>query len=144
MTARTTRRALQALGLGGLLFVAGVLVMFWATREEGPWILGIGPIRPPATITGEWHMAEWWADRIGLTLCFGALVFAAAFLAIARLGEKRPHMARCHECGYDLTGLTKPLCPECGHCVAPGALEPRRWKRDEAFWSDTPSERTET
>jgi len=43
--------------------------------------------------------------------------------------ELRPHFRKelgietCHKCGYLLTGLTEPRCPECGTAFDPALLE---------------------
>lgn len=34
------------------------------------------------------------------------------------MGEIVPRGSRCPECGYDLTGLLRPVCPECGHALS--------------------------
>ena len=34
-----------------------------------------------------------------------------------RLTARRSRQGQCEKCGYDLTGLTKPRCPECGDSI---------------------------
>ena len=41
-----------------------------------------------------------------------SLLITTAFVAKFRRGH-------CHRCGYDLTGLTEPRCPECGQPFEP-------------------------
>jgi hypothetical protein len=131
------RRALIVAGVAGALFAGAVLFMFWQTREEGPWTDGIGPIGPPPTITGEYWMAEWWAERIAVFALVGSLLFAVTFALVwtGVIGPRNRRL-RCGSCGYDLKGLTKPRCPECGSPIAPPAPERADWKRDGGFWKD--------
>jgi hypothetical protein len=46
------------------------------------------------------------------------LVYAAAVTALFwrfdRIIAREPRGTYCTRCGYDLTGLTEPRCPECG------------------------------
>ena len=56
-----------------------------------------------------------------LFLGFGVAVSATA-VYIMRKGAFRGHEPRCDECGYLLTGLTRPRCPECGADFDPSLL----------------------
>ena len=42
-----------------------------------------------------------------------AVLFAQAYLPMRRR-RKRVKLGQCIECGYNLTGLPEPRCPECG------------------------------
>src|SRR5262249_21001227 len=76
-------------------------------RLSGGLFLDPGPFRPVA---------------LGFTLdtLFYASVFAVLFIAPSRLRRSlRARRGRCTHCGYDLTGNTTGLCPECGPTIAP-------------------------
>jgi hypothetical protein len=49
------------------------------------------------------------------TVILGALIYAlwSAPALIARALRRKP--GHCRHCGYDLKGLTSPVCPECGN-----------------------------
>lgn len=42
-----------------------------------------------------------------------------------RLREERARAGECLQCGYRLTGITSPRCPECGHPVREGEKKER-------------------
>ncbi|RMH25133.1 MAG: hypothetical protein D6692_11680 [Planctomycetota bacterium] len=52
-------------------------------------------------------------DAIGLFLLY--LCIAQSILVIRLWPQRRS--AGCQTCGYDLTGLTAPVCPECGSSI---------------------------
>jgi hypothetical protein len=64
---------------------------------------------------------SWWKDRVDAPVwaSVASLVILAVYPLLALLwGPFRRHRRRrrglCVHCGYDLTGLTEPSCPECG------------------------------
>ena len=77
----------------------------------------IGNIRrsPPLPVLGI-RLQLWLLGALALVLPAGHLAFAAG-----RRWRRRRHAARglCPACGYDLTGNTSGVCPECGNQFAP-------------------------
>lgn len=52
-----------------------------------------------------------------LPFAVNAVIYATVPLGLVgvwRLLKRRLHPDRCEKCGYDLTGLRGPVCPECG------------------------------
>jgi hypothetical protein len=107
------------------------------------------PLKPPDRYASRFvHLTErpptqfWWKptggiipafwNRRGFALFdtdvhapawFPALLFAAAAILAARpwqlRGMRRKRTGRCPTCGYNLTGNTSGLCPECGTPTPP-------------------------
>ncbi|MGH7130819.1 MAG: hypothetical protein ACREJO_02605 [Phycisphaerales bacterium] len=60
---------------------------------------------PPVTHTFDmWWLPLWWP----------VLFFSGAALALARLAQLAAIPGRCRACGYDVRGLSRNVCPECG------------------------------
>jgi hypothetical protein len=130
-----TRTVRRRLALAGSMWVVGAL-LFWAVslhwfiyyeNSDGLW-RGIGrgcwgkaftdyfsmPSPPPGlhirTVTEmndygvEWGGTPiWWGTAPGIV---------AVVLAVGPWGRNLPGL--CRKCGYDLAGISAPLCPECG------------------------------
>ncbi len=110
-----------------VLFLCGVLQMRRPLRA-----VAVAAIVLAVTLLHSWQLAEelyWMYLSIGSVLAMaGALLqgpgysvaLAVFLLAFAiryrhRFGRQYPD---CVECGYNLTGLTEPRCPECGTAFA--------------------------
>ncbi len=54
-----------------------------------------------------------------------AVLFASLTQALARALRPRKHEGppQCNCCGYNLTGLSEPRCPECGTSFDPALLD---------------------
>ena len=61
-----------------------------------------------------------------LLLCIAAPVLVYSFSSVAwcMVKHRRRGRGRCMECGYLLTGLTVPRCPECGTSFEPKGEAP--------------------
>jgi hypothetical protein len=64
------------------------------------------------------------ADTGAFAAAWGLLIFGP--LALVRLGRRllRARPGLCRRCGYDLTGNTTGVCPECGAAAGKGAPAP--------------------
>ena len=58
----------------------------------------------------ESHM---YSDRVEFPIWLPGLIVAIPTLLVWRIVPKFPR-GHCRRCGYNLTGLTEPRCPECG------------------------------
>ncbi len=68
----------------------------------------------PASQPRQWWPASLFAD---LAICIGATLLAGGLghlLLVWWSGRHRHPEGHCTNCGYNLTGLTRPRCPECG------------------------------
>ena len=60
-----------------------------------------------------------WVALGTLAVMLAATLFLFAYLAAVGVRDIcRRTQGNCVECGYDLTGLPAPRCPECGHDFA--------------------------
>ncbi len=80
------------------------------------------PVRP-STPAGEQFLAECFCNATivalplwSIVLIGGAYPFAVLIIAPIRRHRRRKRN-ECVQCGYSLTGLTEPRCPECGSQV---------------------------
>ena len=72
-------------------------------KDSGPWMLVWGPRSIPFAGNVLFYSV--------LSAVF--LLLKARWLRVRRIGRHQ-----CGACGYDLTAITGPKCPECGHLVA--------------------------
>lgn len=70
---------------------------------------------PPSWSASPWSIL----DLLGI-VCAGVCCWSMAGAA-RRRARRSPASAACESCGYDLAGLLKPVCPECGNGVIPDA-----------------------
>lgn len=109
----------------------------WESAAFGRWA-GYLPL------PGDWHVEVWdtgpesrgprgftndYGGRgfwVFVPASFPPIVFGAwPLIALARFGIRRARRrwrqshGRCVHCGYNLTGLSSPQCPECGTAYAP-------------------------
>ena len=61
-----------------------------------------------------------------------ALYPAVAFIRGPYRRRRRGRLGFCRKCGYDLTGLPEPKCPECGQAFDQGQVERDRRRRAKA------------
>jgi len=97
--AATMSRLVLAVALGASGALGGV-VLIGADLPE--WsIIAFYVFWQTAVLTAMW----WWArgERI----------------------RRRADSGACAKCGYDLTGLRRPVCPECGHSIRAGSASAR-------------------
>jgi hypothetical protein len=76
-----------------------------------------GPFRGAAMVDAVMNRVfNWAAPAIGMSL--GWLAAAVVRMVLHRWlparGVARDGRTRCGRCGYHLSGLSKPVCPECG------------------------------
>ena len=88
---------------------------------HGPFAFEYGPC---ISVTSA-HRAQVWGTRTWIMVPFRAL--AIAFLILPAiwcipLARRRPRDGTCKTCGYNLTGNTSGVCPECGTPVPPKAI----------------------
>lgn len=59
-------------------------------------------------------------ELVGMFLCGPILAAVGIAVLAVRWADKRPSAkpGRCRSCGYNLTGNTSGVCPECGAAVA--------------------------
>jgi hypothetical protein len=75
------------------------------------------PIYEPWHILPVWHSAApgLWSLKVPLHLSLLALLPVVVYPILPLVvGRNRQKRGWCVKCGYNLTGLTKPRCPECG------------------------------
>lgn len=76
------------------------------------------PIDPENPECG--YVMKTWSRRLQVlsisqyALVLPLLITAAFFLRYPYIRHRRKRRHRCIQCGYDLTALTSPQCPECG------------------------------
>jgi hypothetical protein len=93
-------------GSGGFIRVEGPEGGFDLTLSASPMRMGADPYRAL-----PWRPV--WLGLAGDTACFGSVWFAVLMLPGARR-TFRLRRGLCAACGYDLTGKTTGVCPECG------------------------------
>ena len=129
------RRRLKWVGLvgGSILFVLFVVGLRWSIYC-GTTRWGVGLYRgtlavlvestPPVRIV-SWQFKPhggrrlWWPPILArgdfvLIPTWLPLTIVLAPTAILWYRDRRPPPGRCQQCGYDLTGNTSGVCPECG------------------------------
>jgi hypothetical protein len=111
----------------------------WGERDsarEPTWYVAYGWPCPSLVKAGPTeHRASWWGrggleafpSRVHIagsvtnaTVFIAISYFCAAFVAIAYTQQRRRLRSRvgaCQNCGYDLTSLDCPRCPECGDSI---------------------------
>ena len=100
---------LCALGLGTLLaaLAQGAITVF---GQDVGWFGGYGGIALPPMVFA-WQVGIGLVPALVQMLIGLYLFFGAAWLANRAIPGNRPY---CHECGYDLSKVTREICPECG------------------------------
>ena len=84
------------------------------------WIWAYWPTAPfedAGMVNTVMNWVYWWAPAaigIGLGWLAAAVVRMLLHRRRPARGGKRDGRTRCGRCGYHLTGLSKPVCPECG------------------------------
>jgi hypothetical protein len=122
--------------LGIVSVVAGVVfalllspLIFCAARTKSLWLVSLWlallylPVVPVAILV-YLHFG----GRRGDVLAFACSVASVALGAV--VARKLPNRVRpgyCRECGYNLTGNTSGICPECG-TKTEGAKHRNRWE----------------
>jgi hypothetical protein len=125
-------RALSTLAVAPVIGVICFVASYRHLRREPPNVhmraallllfAGAAPIT--AGPLGFVLMGSPWpaAATLGGLLCIGSLIWWPAYVIVGerRLARSlRPVGAICGACGYDLSGLPRPVCPECGREAAP-------------------------
>ncbi len=59
----------------------------------------------------------WWLGTVVNIPLWIPLVVLAVLTAVLWSRDRRPPKGFCQRCGYNLTGLTEPRCPECGEVI---------------------------
>ena len=70
-------------------------------------VSAIGPI---GNVSAQAAWCPFWLLFLG---CVAVLIYDH-FVRKTSLHRKRRERNKCETCGYNLTGLTEPRCPECG------------------------------
>ena len=70
-----------------------------------------------------WNVWKWQGYRLTVPLYAVFAVVALPTLLVWRLVPKFPP-GHCRRCGYNLTGLPEPRCPECGQPFEPRGDKP--------------------
>ena len=103
------KRIARLLTLLGLVLILGNLAGLASTMMWGEmWITYVGPV--PGPPYSKWQILlrlEVAAFALGFAFCLAAM-------AIHWRRLSRRDRGLCRRCGYNLTGLTQPRCPECG------------------------------
>ena len=87
------------------------------------WGFGIGRYAKLIPGGGTYKSAEVTAPLWGPFILFGAYP-TVAFIRGPLRSWRRRRQGLCVKCGYNLTGLTEPRCPECGTEFDPSTLPP--------------------
>lgn len=74
----------------------------------------------------DWTYSDMWSSGVGgptwaLALLFAALPVAWLVVAATRGSATAGSCTNCTQCGYNLTGNTSGICPECGVAVVRSA-----------------------
>lgn len=98
----------------GILGICTALIGTWqgveTWREETHWRRLGGPFRPVATRLDRQKRQTFAAASV-------SAAYGTTFVIVARrrwVRHKRTASNQCIDCGYDLTGNTSGVCPECG------------------------------
>lgn len=104
--------------------------VYWVGARKGLILLG-GDTDPPMLLEGTWETGfsssrygirqlRWlpkvttmgnWVLHCPLWIPFGLIAIPTAYVFYR---DRRPPPGHCQECGYNLTGNTSGVCPECG------------------------------
>jgi len=96
-----------------------VVYCFASSSGPGGYDAEYGPFYARREVFGQ-------LEAVGVGMPFwapAALLLVVPFVAVLRgpfARRRRRKRGRCVGCGYDLTGLTEPRCPECGRSFTPG------------------------
>lgn len=108
------------LGRDALLFVAAAATLFFGrTDHNRKYLLYLMlAVWSLAGLFPAIRIVEWWSDLPLFGAGYWLLVLGSLLILIASLvallrGEA-PLVGHCRRCGYNLTGLIDPRCPECG------------------------------
>jgi len=110
---------------GAITFISPAPQPYLINVDEGfwsPWFsVGRGPCY--ASVQTVWHRVLWPRRTMGCNIVETViplwipfiLAGILPFVLVRRSRARRARLAgRCRSCGYDLTGNTSGVCPECG------------------------------
>ncbi len=120
-----TSRSLIGAGLGGLV---GMLPLVLQHLGAGAPVVAAILLLPGLVIVGVFLLINGeglhcgWDGKFPIVVALSVTFYASIGFLVARRGSPkgtRNDGPRCGACGYNLTGLTEPRCPECGTGYTP-------------------------